>query len=226
LGFRRRFRRALRRKGAEVPDRVLFVLKGFSKFSDEKLLLFAQHVLEMMSGSSNFPEPVVSMAALAAIIASFQSALTAARDGGGIAVEQKNSIRRQLVPALRQLAIYVQSVADGDPSIIASSGFRTRSQGYRPQPQPAVPRIRKILNGAPEELLVYVNAEVYAKTYNLRFGPASTDPNSWTVRQAAVVKSAVRFKGLTPGVVYGFQVQALGNGGVTDWSDTSTHMSM
>jgi hypothetical protein len=140
------FWHALRRKGAEVADRVLFVLKGFSKFTDGELLIFAQHVLKMMSGNSNFPNPVVSMAALAAIIAAFQAALAAAQDGGKNAVATKDSIRPQLVSVLRQLAMYVQSVADGDPSIIDSSGFQTRSQSYSPQPRPAVPRIRKILN--------------------------------------------------------------------------------
>lgn len=209
-----------------MADAVLFVLKGFSKFSDADLLFFARHVLEMMSASSNFPNPVVSMAALAAIIAAFQEALTAVQEGGRTAIAMKDKIRAQLDQALRQLAIYVQTVADGDPSIVTSSGFQTRKQTSSPQPQPAGPGIRKILNGASGELLIYIKAEAYAKTYNLRFGPVSTDPESWTVRNVAGVKSAVSIKGLTPGVVYGFQVQALGNNGLTGWSDTLTHMSM
>jgi hypothetical protein len=84
----------------------------------------------------------------------------------------------------------------------------------------------KSLDGLSGELLVYIRAEEYAKTYNLRFGALSTDPESWTVLSIAGGKSAVSVKGLTPGVVYGFQVQALGNEGVTGWSDTFTHMSM
>jgi hypothetical protein len=209
-----------------VTDRVLFVLKGFSKYTDANLFIFATHVWEMMSASSNFPNPVISLAALAAIIAAFQEAQTAAQEGNRVAIATKDKIRAELEQALRQLAIYVQSVADGDPSIVASSGFETRSQTSSPWPQPDIPGIRKILNGASGELLVYIKAEEYAKTFNLRFGPASTDPESWTVRHVAVVKSAVSVKGLTPGIVYGFQVQALGNEGVTGWSDTFTHMSM
>jgi hypothetical protein len=80
-----------------VADAVLFVLKGFSKFTDADLLFFAKHVLEMMSASSSFPNPVVSMAALAAIIAAFREALTAAQEGGRNAVAMKDKIRAQLV---------------------------------------------------------------------------------------------------------------------------------
>lgn len=115
-----------------MGDAVLFVLKGFSKFADADLLIFAKHALAMMSVSSNFPAPVVSMAALAAIIAAFQEALTAVQEGGRNAVAMKDKIRAQLVPALRQLAIHVETVADGDPSIVASRGFQTRKQTSDP----------------------------------------------------------------------------------------------
>jgi hypothetical protein len=47
-----------------------------------------------------------------------------------------------------------------------------------------------------------------------------TTPGPWTTIPAAIVQKAITISGLTPMTMYGFQVQALGVLGYSDWSTT------
>ena len=49
-----------------------------------------------------------------------------------------------------------------------------------------------------------------------------TAPCPWTTIPAASIKKAIRLSGLPPLTMYGFQVQALGVLGYSDWSTTET----
>src|SRR5260370_26236077 len=51
-----------------------------------------------------------------------------------------------------------------------------------------------------------------------------TTPGSWTTIPAASIQKAITLSGLTPATIYGFQVQALGVLGYSDWSATETIM--
>ena len=49
--------------------------------------------------------------------------------------------------------------------------------------------------------------------------PASPD---WTTISAATIQNPITISGLTPTTIYGFQVQALGVLGYSDWSPIAT----
>ena len=51
-----------------------------------------------------------------------------------------------------------------------------------------------------------------------------TTPGPWTTTPAASIQKAITLSGLTPLTIYGFQVQALGVLGYSDWSATETIM--
>ncbi len=64
-----------------------------------------------------------------------------------------------------------------------------------------------------------------AKAYFVRYAVMmGTTPGAWTIVAAASINKKLTISNLTPTVIYGFQVQALGSLGYSDWSVTETIM--
>src|SRR5207249_7610666 len=77
----------------------------------------------------------------------------AALDGGKTAIAQRNRNRHVLEQDLTLLGAYVIRVSDGDPVILASSGFAPATPRTPPAPQPLdAPSIRLIEQGSSGEL--------------------------------------------------------------------------
>jgi len=95
-----------------------------------------------------------------------------------------------------------------------------------PAPLP-LPIIRSVDHGAlTGEIVVLVESIPKAKSYEFRYGAVvnGAPPASWTSKVVTKVRPPVGFQGLTPGVVYAFQVRALNVVGYTDWTDSATCM--
>lgn len=109
----------------------------------------------------------------------------------------------------------------------SSSGFQARPTTKASVPPPAaVPTIRSIDFGPNSgQLLVSIKRVPGARSYVLRFSALTgTTPGPWTTLGVGNIKKAVTVGNLTPGVIYAFEVQALGSEGYSDWSDSSTCM--
>jgi hypothetical protein len=63
-----------------------------------------------------------------------------------------------------------------------------------------------------------------ASSYNWRL--ARADAPTVFVQTAQTTAADIVFAGLTPGVVYLAQVNALGTAGLTDWSQPATQMAI
>src|SRR5260370_40161305 len=62
-------------------------------------------------------------------------------------------------------------------------------------------------------------------SYFIRYSVMNgTTPGAWTTIPGASIQKAITLSGLTPATIYGFQVQALGVLGYSDWSATETIM--
>ncbi len=100
------------------------VLSGFSKISDDELLVRGATVLQALSGNPNFPDPVPELEDVSQVWREYQDKLASARrKGSPLETADKNVSRELLAEQLRQLAFYVNKVADGDLRILLSSGF-------------------------------------------------------------------------------------------------------
>ena len=134
--------------------------------------------------------------------------------------------REVVLKMLRQLAQYVEAVADNDPAVIARSGFDAMSVA-RSAPQPlSTPAIRRIDQGISGQLLIVIPGIRKAQTYELRQATVATGGavGPWTSQMVTSVKGPFAWNGLTPGTTYTFQVRALGRLGFTDWSASFTRM--
>ena len=111
-----------------------------------------------------------------------------------------------------------------DPVIFAASGFTAKPTGKSAPQRVAVPSFRSLDFGANSgQVVVTVKAVPGAKSYFIRYAVMNgTTPGPWTTVPAATVNKAITISGLTPLTIYGFQVQALGVLGYSDWSTTET----
>jgi hypothetical protein len=205
----------------------LKAVTGFSKLDPNALANMAHHVATGIGGNSvHFPNPPVEPAALDASGNTLAEAVLAAMDGGKTAKTVVKKQRKLIVQDLNLLAVFVQNVSNDDPVIFALSGFTAKPTG-KSAPQPvSVPSFRSMDYGANSgQIAVYVKKVSGAKSYFIRYAVMNgTTPGAWTTIPAASIQKAITISGLTPATIYGFQVQALGVLGYSDWSATETIM--
>jgi hypothetical protein len=181
---------------------------------------------DMSAAVAIFRTPPVSMATLKQDVDNLTGSSAAAMDGSKKDIARRNKDRRTLEQDLTLLGAYAVKVADGDPEILAQSGFvvappRAKSAAL-PVDQPSVTAVKQ---GKTGEMDVLITPKSRAASYDIRFAAlVNGTPASWVIVATTVANKPVTVTGLTPGVVYAFQVRALGKLGPTDWSDSATRM--
>jgi hypothetical protein len=171
-----------------------------------------------------FPNPPIDPAALDASGNTLSEAVLAAMDGGKTAKAVVKKQRKLIIQDLNLLAVYVENVSNDDPVIFEVSGLTLRPTG-RSAPQPvAVPAFRSLDFGMNSgQIVVAIKSVTGAKSYFIRYAVMNgTTPGPWTTVPAASIKKPTTISGLTPMLMYGFQVQALGVLGYSDWGTTET----
>ena len=205
----------------------LKAVTGFGKLDPNVLANTAHHLAKGVRGNPvYFPNPPIDPAALDASANTLTEAVLAAMDGGKTAKAVVKKQRKLIVQDLNLLAVFVQNVSNDDPAIFAVSGFTVKPTG-KSAPQPvSVPSFRSMDYGANSgQIAVYIKKVSGAKSYFIRYAVVNgTTPGAWTTIPAASIQKAITLSGLTPATIYGFQVQALGVLGYSDWSATETIM--
>ena len=196
----------------------LKAVTGFGKLDPNALANAAHHVAKGIGGNpAHFPNPPVDPAALDASGNTLAEAVLAAMDGGKTA-------KAVVIQDLNLLAVFVQNVSNDDPAIFAASGFTPKPTG-KSAPQPVgAPSFRSLDFGVNSgQIVVAVKKQAGAKSYFIRYAVMNgTTPGAWTTIPAASIQKPITISGLTPTTIYGFQVQALGALGYSDWSPITT----
>ena len=203
----------------------LKAVTGFGKLAPNALANTAHNVATKIGGNRvYFPNPPVDTAALDASANTLTEAVIAAMDGGKTAKAVVKKQRKLVIQDLNLLAVYVQNVSNDDPAIFAASGFTPKPTG-KSAPQPvAAPTFRSIDYGVNSgQIVASVKAVAGGKSYFIRYAVMNgATPGPWTTIPAASIQRPITISGLTPTTIYGFQVQALGVLGYSDWSTTET----
>ena len=134
----------------------------------------------------------------------------------------RDSLRAQVISALKQVAAYVQENANGD---FSKTGFETYETTARKTGQLVEsPTFRKVYRGANSgEIMLLINAVDYARGYQVQYAAVKDDvPDPWTAVDVMNVKSAFKISGLTPATMYAFQARAIGAVNRSDWSNSVT----
>ena len=203
----------------------LKAMTGFGSLDSNTLANTAHKVAQGVGGNPvYFPNPPIDPNALDASGNTLTEAVIAAMDGGKTAKAVVKKQRKLIIQDLNLLAVFVQNVSNDDPVILAKSGFTPKPTG-KSAPQPvAVPVFRSIDFGANSgQIVLIVKAVAGARSYFIRYAVMNdTTPGPWTTITAVTIQKPITLSGLTPKTTYGFQVQALGVLGYSDWSTTET----
>jgi hypothetical protein len=207
---------------------LLRVLLAFAKDTDGDLVAAAGGVMENMTDNPSFPNPPVTMAALATARDELRQALVAQSEGGKLATATKKNKRAALISLLRQLATYVQTTSDNHLEKLLSSGFQAASfnSAQSPLENPGVPRL---INGVSGQLIIRMKPVPNARCYEARIAPIAADGTlgPW---QSGIFLTSTRYMALNdlkPGCRYQVQIRAIGGStGTSGWSDATSHMSL
>lgn len=192
-------------------------LSNFRKYSDGAFESKVHTILSSMTDNANFPTPVPALATVTAAAAAYSAALITASTGIRAGIAIKNDRRDDLTGLLRSLCTYVNLTANGDRSMLLSSGFDITKET-----EPTVitkPENLQVANGVSSgELLVSVNAVKGAYAYMHEYTTDQTmPPNSWVTIASTTAKISIT--NLQSGIKYFCRVGAVGPNNQLLYSD-------
>ena len=196
------------------------VAKNFSttKYTDEKLHVLADTVINMMTNNPDFPTPAPTLEALSTANTAFAEAIDNAVHGTPQQTAIKKENRKVLAKLLKKLAMYVETTSDGIESIILGSGFYVN-----PKPT-AVGQLPKasylVVTVGPKKGSVVLSCDIIknARMYEFKYTDApATDDSVWTIVSSS--RHKLQINGLTSGHEYTFSVAGAGSDLARNWSD-------
>jgi hypothetical protein len=192
---------------------------------------FARAIVAAMTGNLKFPTPTPTLSAISAAATNLENAITAAMDGGKSKTAAMRVKEKLLDDLLTQLGKYVDAIANGDESIILSSGMNAEADRTAPQ-IPDAPASLSAEGGSSEGVVELRWRKVKgAKVYiveqcddvtALQSRTASSSlsgPVAIWKQTVVVTKTKCRLQGLISGNKYAYRVYAVSAGGNGDYSD-------
>ncbi|HET7117026.1 MAG TPA: fibronectin type III domain-containing protein [Hanamia sp.] len=200
--------------------KTLKVNVSFTKLSDADFLNKAEHVLQSMTGNPAFPNPIPTLAEVQAAITKYSNDLVLAQGLGKVNVANKNQSRLALEKLLAQLAMFVMFVANGDETILISSGYtlsKTPEPNHIDNPGNVI-----LSNGITSgEMVSAVKGQRAVKSYLHQItAELPTDTTLW--ESTATSRSKFVFTNLQPGKQYWVRVAAIGGNEQSAFSSIAT----
>jgi hypothetical protein len=169
-----------------------------------------------MTNNPAFPYPSPDLVTLKADLFAFRAALVDASLKSRQTIIIRDQKRAALEKTLRQIAYYVDRIADGDKALILSSGFNTVKDKERHGPCPKPTGLRVAYGPVGSGIAqVRVKREQMAKAYRFEYRLAGTE--SWT--EQTVTRSSIQFTGLESLQYYEFRVAYIGSHPSIRYSD-------
>ena len=187
----------------------LKVKVGFSKLRDDDLDTVSAAIIKNMTGNTNYPTPVPTLAVVQTALTGYDLALTAAANGGLDKTAIKDQKRSDLEALLKQLGTYVQLNCKNDLVILLSSGFEA-GKAATPVGMLTKPENFKVENG-PNSGTVKLSLDKIkgANSYVYEYAAVPiTATSNWTVGVGTSTKFSI--VGLTSGQQYAFRVAGIG----------------
>jgi hypothetical protein len=187
------------------------VITDYNPLRDAETSTFGKVVIEHMENNEYFPNLEPTPLVLKALFTNYDVALIASANGDRLAITQKNTLKRECVAGLRQWAMYVNTVSQGNADKIASSYFKKAKVR-----QPVIlsaPVIKNVFQGVnPGTLIVtVVNGKgVKSYLYQIAEDPI-TETTEWESFGDSRKKS--EFGNLAQGKKYWIRVIAIGGNG-------------
>lgn len=189
---------------------MLKVIISYIRHRDGDLVILSYLVINDMTDNAHFPNPNPTLAVLKQATEEYHDALKNAAGRDTKLVSIKNDKRAVLRALLSQLAEYVNSVANGDRTMLLSSGFTLARVNGEPGNLKPIDKL-EIDTEIPEQTTIRVKRVTNAKAYIHQYttGPVTSE-SQWVSR--TITEPLCTFTGLQPGVKHAFRVIAIGPG--------------
>jgi len=199
------------------------VLKDFSssQYTDSELSVKASHVLENMTGNTNYPTPDPTLNSVKEANDNYIASLKLVEDGSKKFTVQKNNLRAALELLLKQLSDYVLKASNGDEAIILSSGFDIYKKPTTVGPLPKPTKLTVKPGNNKGSVIVTCDVVVNASFYEFEYTDApATAVSVWILKTST--KHVLLLEGLISGKQYTFRVAAGGTDSSRIWSDETS----
>jgi hypothetical protein len=178
------------------------------------LVIYAQNVVQKITGNPAFPNPTPPLAAIAAAASELHAAQTAALTRAKGAAAARNEKRTALVQLLVHLKAYIQSQADANPenaaSIIEGAGVALRI------PRPRAARVFMAKPGVVSGTAVIVAASAGQRA-SYEWEQSLDGGKTWTVLPPTM-QAKTSVAGLQPATTVQFRYRSVTKSGPSDWS--------
>jgi hypothetical protein len=201
---------------------VYHISLAFVQSPDTALDATVENILTKMQGNPNFVTPDPALPAITIALGGFKSAMTAMNQGGTAATIARDNACAALIVLLRQLVLYIEKTALGDPMKLLSSGFDITSSSRMPVTLNK-PAIQGIDFGQAGSVILRCGSMGSASFLKVQYRNGGAN---WVDGPTSTQARSISVPGLASGTTYEFRVQAGGgNNNVSDWSDPVSHVA-
>ena len=182
-------------------------------------------ILAAMTANAAYPTPAPTLAVVQTALTAFSDAVAAAADGGKTLNAAKNAARAALAQLMHKLASYVHVTCDRDMQKLLSSGFPVQKPTRQPIGVLPAPSGLGVSTGARSgEINTWATPVTGAGIYNWQLALASSPDTP--VQTTQTTAASTIFDGLTPGLEYSVEVNAVGSAGPSDWTDPVNQIAL
>ncbi|WP_134089604.1 hypothetical protein [Olivibacter sp. XZL3] len=204
-----------------------YISLGFSKIADDAMATLGTTVITAMTDNPNFETPVPALTDIQALLDDYRAKLAVTRKGSPLNTSEKNVSRQALEKGLRQLAFYVDAVADGALHIILSSGFSVKSLASS-LTVPAIPE-RLRLSDTTQSGQIRFDFDPVKRAWEYEYCFSTEVDDNGDILWGDILSTTSSRNNiiapLIPGVVCRVRVRARNGKGVSDWSEAVSLMA-
>ena len=200
------------------------VISNYSGWSDYELSTLAGRILKAMqetTAQANFPHPNPAITVLEPLVNDYITKHEiASRRGSALEISQKNESRDALLNALRSLAHYVNEVANGQLSLLLSTGMVLASQPSSTQAPTMVEKVQLRDGRLSGQLRLDFKPVKAAWEYEVEIGTmASTGEIVWNKVVLTTSSRGNVLSEMEPGVRYCVRIRTRNGKGTGDWCE-------
>lgn len=181
----------------------------YAQFNDSDLVVETntRKILLSLFGNIYFQNPTPSLAVYSAAIEDFSDTCVIADTGSVKDLRSRDLARKTLISLTKKLYGYVTTQANGDVTILATSGFPLVKK-REPMPPLAEPSNLKVANAGSGFIVVSVDLVKNAKMYFFQYTTDPSAADNWESVPGTKRKQVL--SNLHPGTKYWIRVMACG----------------
>ena len=194
--------------------KTIKVLLDFATFSVTEKITFYRNIIDKLTDNPAFTNPDVPLSEVKSIVDQFEASIVAARDGSHLAVSTMHDHEKTTVSVFKALAHYVDKIADGNVTLIWSSGFHQSSQPT-PHKKPTLAVSDGMTSGS-VKLVDKAIDKAGSYIFQMAKDTLPSSDNQW-LPITTTTYSYFTVEGLSPASYYYFRVAAVTPEGIQDF---------